>query len=171
MTEERRGTSKILRTFGLTQVDLDRVRTFGEAAEISVEQMSDEFFAWLAKQEESENLFPGGLPESFRAQRLEYWQQFLRADVSEQYLESRTALGELHARHRLPMRAFMADRIVGKRQSQPHEMPPRWFADPRAVHRADLEDAGGFGTRKMHASDLHRRDPQGNGALTRIFRA
>jgi len=78
----------ILATFGLTQADLELVRDVVESTEISVEQLSDEFFVWLQKQEDLERFFPEGPPDSERARQIEYWQQFLRADISEQYLDS-----------------------------------------------------------------------------------
>ena len=95
---EQTETEKYLKRFNLSWDDLGLVQKFGRSPQLVIEDMVSDCYDWFDKKHSGAH-FPNGL--------LPYWIQFLEAEVNEDYIERRMALGELYAHIRLPMSTYL----------------------------------------------------------------
>lgn len=99
----------LLNLYGITEEDLDRIRTMASHVGPQLESFINAFYDWLRPQPEYEEFFHDEETEAHaRRMQLEYWKQFFGAEVDESYLSDRTSVGETHARIGLPMHAYFA---------------------------------------------------------------
>ena len=99
----------LLKTFGLTQEDLDRVNRYGKLPEVSVDGLIAEFYQWLEPQAWFARFFSDSqrLERVKRMQR-QYWNELLEARVNDRYVARRREVGEVHAAINLPVDAYVA---------------------------------------------------------------
>jgi rsbT co-antagonist protein RsbR len=99
----------LLDIYRITPDDLARVKAFGEMALPRMQEMVDEWYAWLHTQPEYEHFF-SDQDTLERVQRLQdhYWHAFMAAEVDDEYVDRRRRVGEAHARIGLPLNTYFA---------------------------------------------------------------
>jgi rsbT co-antagonist protein RsbR len=85
------------------------MRAYGKLVAHRVSECVDGFYLWLRTQPEFHEYFsdPQKLAQVQKLQ-LEYWKDFLRAEVDADYIERRRVVGEVHARIGLPLPTYFA---------------------------------------------------------------
>lgn len=113
MIEENRGSmlnpDVLLALYQISQDELDLVRDFGS---VVIEGISDQvrrFYDWLKTQPEYDEYFSDDQVQK-RVEGLvtNYWHQFFRAEIDEEYMRSRQRVGTTHARIGLPLSTYFA---------------------------------------------------------------
>jgi rsbT co-antagonist protein RsbR len=99
----------LLKTYRISQGDLDQVREFAGVAKPKMNEMVDEWYGWLRTQPEFEEFFSDDQTLS-RVQRLqdEYWDLFMSGNIDDAYVARRRRVGEAHARIGLPLNTYFA---------------------------------------------------------------
>ena len=99
----------LLKTFGLTQEDLDRVNRYGKLPTVSVDDLIAEFYQWLEQQPWFAQFFSDSQRlESVKRMQQQYWNELLEARVNDRYVARRREIGEVHATINLPVDAYVA---------------------------------------------------------------
>jgi rsbT co-antagonist protein RsbR len=103
------GAATLLETYRISQEDLDRVRDFSQIAKPRMDEMVDEWYAWLDTQPEFEQFFSDRETLN-RVQRLQhdYWLLFMSGSVDDEYVSLRRKVGEAHARIGLSLNTYFA---------------------------------------------------------------
>ncbi|UCG22849.1 MAG: STAS domain-containing protein [Chloroflexota bacterium] len=113
MIEERRGSSMdpsaLLELYHIGQEDLDAVRNFGGAVADGISDHVREFYDWLKTQPEYDEYFSDDqVQKRVEGLVINYWKQFFRAEIDEEYMSSRQRVGTTHARIGLPLSTYFA---------------------------------------------------------------
>ena len=105
---ESQTAKRLLESFGLTEADLEAIRSFGKSASPKIDNLVSDFYQWLGPRPEFDEFFSdqATLARVQREQK-EYWQDFLRANVDGDYIARRRFVGETHARIKLPIETYM----------------------------------------------------------------
>lgn len=104
--------------FGLDGTVLDEVRAVGALLAARVPQMLEAFYGWLSGLPEYPQFFTDGrLLAQVKAQQVQYWEDFLRAEVDDGYVHRRRIVGQTHARIELGLLIYL----------QAMEFVSRWF--------------------------------------------
>lgn len=99
----------LLAQFQISDSDLGHVREYGRLMVPRLEEYAERFYAWLETQPEFELFFSDTqLLERVKALQREYWRDFFRGTVDEEYVDRRKVVGEDHARIGLPLPAYFA---------------------------------------------------------------
>ena len=106
---EKLGLSKLRELYAITDDDVERIRTFGVAIIPHLDDFAESFYEWLATQPEFAT-FLSDPHVLARNKRLiaEYWSEFFRCELDDQYLTNRRRVGETHARIDLPLTTYFA---------------------------------------------------------------
>lgn len=99
----------LLDMYELTSEDLEHLKVFGELASERMDGVIDDWYAWLQQQDEFDQFFSD--PDTLaRVQSLQkgYWNDFLAAEVTNEYVAARARVGETHARIGLPISTYFA---------------------------------------------------------------
>lgn len=109
MTAGLEDVQAVMDIYRITDDDLSHVRAFGKAIAPVMEEGIDSWYAWLRTQPDFD-LFFSEADTLKRVQKLqrEYWNDFMAANVDEQYVAARRRLGETHARIGLPLNTYFA---------------------------------------------------------------
>ena len=99
----------LLNLYGLTQDDLEILKTFGDQVGDHMDEMIDQWYSWLKGYPEFDVFF-ADVEVQERAQRLQKaaWEIFMSGRIDEDYVRRRLDIGEVHARIGLPMSAYFA---------------------------------------------------------------
>ena len=101
--------SALLELYHIRQEDLDAVRNFGEVVAGRVSDHVQEFYDWLKTQPEYDEYFSDEqVQKRVEGLVINYWNQFFRAEIDEQYMLSRQRVGTTHARIGLPLSTYFA---------------------------------------------------------------
>ncbi len=129
MTAGLEDVQAVMDIYRITDDDLSHVRAFGKAIAPVMEKGIDSWYAWLRTQPDFD-LFFSEADTLERVQKLqgEYWNDFMAANVDEQYVAARRRLGETHARIGLPLNTYFAGMnmflVVFFELLQRTELPP-----------------------------------------------
>jgi rsbT co-antagonist protein RsbR len=113
MIEENRDSGldprSLLELYQISQDELDLVRDFGGVVTESVSNQVRDFYDWLKTQPEYDEYFSDDQVQK-RVEGLvtNYWRQFFRAEIDEEYMRSRQRVGATHARIGLPLSTYFA---------------------------------------------------------------
>jgi rsbT co-antagonist protein RsbR len=113
MMEENGGSkldvAALLSLYHISQEDLDLVRDLGDAVVESISEQVRDFYNWLRTQPEYDEYFSDDQVQK-RVEGLvtNYWNQFFRAEIDEEYMLSRQRVGVTHARIGLPLSTYFA---------------------------------------------------------------
>jgi rsbT co-antagonist protein RsbR len=113
MMEENGGSrldaDALLSLYHISQEDLDLVRDLGGAVVESISEQVRDFYNWLRTQPEYDEYFSDDQVQK-RVEGLvtNYWNQFFRAEIDEEYMLSRQRVGVTHARIGLPLSTYFA---------------------------------------------------------------
>jgi rsbT co-antagonist protein RsbR len=99
----------LLKLYEITSEDLENIRAYGKLVVHRVPEYVEGFYKWLRTLPEFDDYFsdPHKLAQVQNLQ-LEYWKDFLRAEVDAAYIERRRVVGEVHARIGLPLPTYFA---------------------------------------------------------------
>lgn len=102
-------TDQLLELFRISAEDLDDIRAFGRALIENMESHVESFYEWLKTQEEF-TIFFSDPAKLVRVQSLQvdYWKDFFRAEIDDDYVGKRLAVGELHAHIGLSLHAYFS---------------------------------------------------------------
>jgi rsbT co-antagonist protein RsbR len=100
---------ELLKLYEISFDDLESIRAYGRLVGARVNECVDGFYSWLRTRPEFREYFsdPQKLAQVQKLQ-LEYWKDFLRAQVDADYIERRRVVGEVHARIGLPLPTYFA---------------------------------------------------------------
>ena len=103
------GASELRELYQITDADLEHIREFSELILPRTNQYVSEFYTWLRTQPEFDQFFsdPRKLAR-VQGQQMNYWQDFFRANVDENYVARRRDVGQTHARIGLPLHSYLA---------------------------------------------------------------
>jgi len=113
MMEERSGSrldpNLLLELYHISQADLVLVRELASVIVVDIADLVSSFYNWLKTQPEYDEYFSDDRVQ----QRVEglvtnYWRQFFRAEIDEEYITSRQRVGTTHARIGLPLSTYFA---------------------------------------------------------------
>lgn len=102
--------STYLANYGITPVDLERIKSFGQHVTPIMDTYVEAFYDWLRMQPEFGEFFAGDevlVRRVAQAQGL-YWREFFSGSVDEFYLAKRRMVGQVHARIGLPLPVYFA---------------------------------------------------------------
>jgi rsbT co-antagonist protein RsbR len=95
--------------YGVTDADLDRIRTAGRSLKPRLPEMVSRFYVWLKTQPDYEEFFPDeDVVKHVADLQQVYWGSFLDGVVDEAYIRRRVRTGETHARIDLPLNIYLA---------------------------------------------------------------
>ena len=103
-------SAKVLQDlYDIKTVDLNLIEQAGSFMLPQVDEIVGTWYEWLGEQPEFEQFFSNKrILEHVREKQLDYWKEFLRGDISEDYVKVRRVTGETHARIGLSMTVFFA---------------------------------------------------------------
>jgi rsbT co-antagonist protein RsbR len=95
--------------YQISQDDLKLVQDFAGAVIDGISEHVGNFYDWLRTQPEYEEYFSDGQVQK-RVEGLvtNYWHQFFRAEIDDEYMISRQRIGATHARIGLPLSTYFA---------------------------------------------------------------
>lgn len=92
----------ILEVYGITDSDLQTIRTIGETITPQLDALVESFYAWLAPRPEFEQFFSNaGVLARVKLLQKQYWAEFFQATIDADYIGRRKRVGEVHARVQL----------------------------------------------------------------------
>ena len=99
----------LLKLYQISQDDLDHIRDFGGVVSGGLSERVHKFYDWLITQPEYDEYFSDDQVQK-RVEGLvtNYWHQFFRAEIDEEYIMSRQRIGTTHARIGLPLSTYFA---------------------------------------------------------------
>ena len=103
-------SAKVLQDlYDIKKVDLNLIEKAGSFMLPQVDNIVYTWYEWLGKQPEYEQFFSNQkILHHVQQKQLDYWQEFLVGNISEDYVTRRRVTGETHARIGLSMTVFFA---------------------------------------------------------------
>ena len=101
--------SALKELYRITDEDLESIRNFKDFALENIDELIDSWYATLKEQPEFDQFFsdPATL-ERVQKLQVEYWEEFLSADIDDRYIGRRQDVGQAHARIGLPLNTYFA---------------------------------------------------------------
>jgi rsbT co-antagonist protein RsbR len=100
----------------LSDADLDVIRLYGKHIAPRMDDLLEQFYAWLREQPEYEEFFADEATLSrVKALQRTYWEEFFSATIDDGYIASRQIVGETHARIGLPVQSYFAGMNISLR--------------------------------------------------------
>jgi rsbT co-antagonist protein RsbR len=108
-SDSSQGAVALLETYRLDENDMRLIREFAQIAKPRMQEMVDEWYAWLQTQPEFDQFF-SDTETLQRVQRLQddYWLLFMSGSIDDEYIAMRRKVGEAHARIGLPLNTYFA---------------------------------------------------------------
>lgn len=113
MIEERRGSGldpeALRELYQISQDDLNLIRDLAGTVIARISEHVHNFYDWLRTQPEYDEYFSDDQVQK-RVEGLvtNYWHQFFRAEIDDEYMSSRQRIGTTHARIGLPLSTYFA---------------------------------------------------------------
>lgn len=93
--------------YGIGELELEDIRRFGKRISMRASELVDVFYEWLQTLPEFDQFFGSEeLLGRVKHQQRQYWLDFLKAEVNEEYLAKRRQVGEIHATIGLPLESY-----------------------------------------------------------------
>ena len=123
-------------SFGLDDMVLADVRAVGDCVGPRVPDLIEDFYAWLSGLPEFESFFVSeALLAHVKSRQVDYWRDFLRADVDDRYVARRRVVGDTHARIELGLLIYLqAMEFVSAWLRNAIAAEPRLAERPNAVY-------------------------------------
>ncbi|MCW6036984.1 STAS domain-containing protein [Spirulina subsalsa FACHB-351] len=104
-----RNAATLQTLYKISEEDIQYIRGLGEFMLPQMDHMVHTWYEWLMTQPEYEQFFADSraLHHAQKMQHI-YWEQFIEAQLDDNYVESRRKIGETHARIGLSMTIFFA---------------------------------------------------------------
>jgi hypothetical protein len=91
--------SDALALYRITEDDIKLVKAYSEEADKHIKSFIDDFYRWIPDVPEYKTLFSrAGLLESVKKKQVVYWKELFNCNLNSDYLKSRSAVGEIHAK-------------------------------------------------------------------------
>ena len=108
-TSDFSGPEALCELYGITEHDLETIRSFSGQVEHEMPRVINDWYDWLRTQPEFEIFFPDDATLTrVKSMQENYWAVFLDARVDHDYVERRRRVGETHARIGLPLNTYFA---------------------------------------------------------------
>ncbi|MEM9540399.1 MAG: protoglobin domain-containing protein [Cyanobacteria bacterium P01_E01_bin.42] len=106
---DMRNAGTLQELYKISEKDIHLIRGLGEFMQPQMDTMVHNWYEWLKIQPEYDEFFSDSRV-LHHAQKMQYiyWQQFIEAQIDNNYVESRRKIGETHARIGLSMTIFFA---------------------------------------------------------------
>lgn len=106
---DMRNAATLQKLYKISDRDIHLIQELGELMLPQMDQMVHNWYEWLMQQPEYEEFFSDSrtLDHAQKMQHV-YWEQFIAAQLNDDYVESRRKIGETHARIGLSMTIFFA---------------------------------------------------------------
>ncbi|WP_202803760.1 protoglobin domain-containing protein [Spirulina subsalsa] len=106
---DMRNAATLQKLYKISEEDIHYIRELGEFMLPQMDHMVHTWYEWLMTQPEYEQFFSDSraLHHAQKMQHI-YWEQFIEAQLDDNYVESRRKIGETHARIGLSMTIFFA---------------------------------------------------------------
>lgn len=101
---------ELLRLYRIDDDDLQRVRGAAERLLPQLPAIIDEFYVWLRQEPAFHRTFGDDEQrvQSVKSKQFEYWKEFLEANIDDDFVLRRREIGEIHARHGVPLGIYLA---------------------------------------------------------------
>jgi rsbT co-antagonist protein RsbR len=100
---------ELLTLYQMFQQDVKNVIAFGARVKDRIPDVVDEFYVWMRRQPFFGEFFADEATVTrLKGLQGEYWQEFFRCEINEEYVTKRRLVGETHARIGLPLQAYLA---------------------------------------------------------------
>ena len=100
---------EMMELYGISAGDRDQLRAVGGMIESHLEEIINEFYAWLIDFPEFEHFFTDDhIVKRVKELQKIYWTEFFQQERNEEYIEKRRLVGETHARIGLPLGLYCA---------------------------------------------------------------
>ena len=101
--------SELLKKFDLTEADLELIREAGTVIAPKLDAVVEQWYVWLKQQAEFKQFIPDpNTVTRVKKSQVVKWTEFLKADITNDYVEGRREIGEIHARIELPTDIYLA---------------------------------------------------------------
>ena len=102
-------SSELLRLYGITEEDLQRIRRYGTLPSMRLDLYVERFYEWLSVHPEYSRFFGDKVRlERVKSLQVTYWSEFFRGTVDDHYVGQRELVGNVHARIGLPPPVYFA---------------------------------------------------------------
>jgi rsbT co-antagonist protein RsbR len=99
----------LLELYTISEDDIRRIRSFGDIIVPQLDEFVRLFYEWLKKQPEFEEFFPDQETLTYvQKMSRNYWEEFFRHELNDDYIQKRHKVGETHARIGLPLTIYFA---------------------------------------------------------------
>jgi rsbT co-antagonist protein RsbR len=116
MNNELKDATQLVKIYEITDEDLEHIRLMQEKAEEKMPEIIDKWYTWISSAPEYEEFLSDGTTlERVKKLQFVFWKDFFEGVVTEDYLEKRRRVGEVHARIGLPLDIYLAgvDHFLG----------------------------------------------------------
>jgi len=101
--------ASLLELYSISHDDSRQIHSFGRIIMPKLDEFVGLFYGWLTKQPEFEEFFPDEETINYvQKMSRDYWEEFFRHELNEDYLKKRYKIGETHARIGLPLVIYFA---------------------------------------------------------------
>jgi rsbT co-antagonist protein RsbR len=101
--------ASLLELYSISGDDSRQIHSFGSIVMPKLDEFVGLFYDWLRKQPEFEEFFPDEETLNYvQKMSRDYWKEFFRHELNEDYLKKRYKIGETHARIGLPLVIYFA---------------------------------------------------------------
>lgn len=104
-----RNATQLCDLYGITKTDIDAIKFFKDTALEYLPSITEKWYTWLRSTAEFQEFFAD--PTTLhRVQKMQFsfWEQFLEADINDNYIKTRKSVGEVHARIGLSQEIYLA---------------------------------------------------------------
>ena len=116
METSQRNAKDLALIYEITEKDLGYIKSLEKKANEKMPELIDRWYAWLSNTPEYEEHFS----EAFTVERVQklqmsFWNQFFQGEITDDYINSRRKVGEVHARIGLSLEIYLAgvDHFLG----------------------------------------------------------
>jgi rsbT co-antagonist protein RsbR len=105
----QRSAKELMTLYRLPNEDLKLITSFKPHFEKNRDQLIEDWYKWLETTPEYEEIFEDpNILKHARKQQSNYWSEFFKGVLDEDYLAYRRKIGEIHARIGLPLEIYLA---------------------------------------------------------------
>ena len=134
----------LMSLYEISDSDLQRIRDFKPAFMEHMDEMVEEWYAWLKTMPEFDQFFSDEETLSrVRGMQRTYWEVFMDAVVDDDYVDRRLLVGEAHARIGLPLNTYFAgmsrfltlfEKVAAKTDMEPEDRFATTSAISKLIH-------------------------------------
>lgn len=109
MDNELRNAEQLVQLYEITNEDLECIKKLKKESDKRMPEMISSWYLWLSSTPEYEEYFSEkNTRERVQELQLKFWNQFFLSEISDEYVEARRKVGEVHARIGLSLEIYLA---------------------------------------------------------------